>query len=113
MLAMLAIAPPSLGDKPLPAALTATPSSTTLDPDVMIDVRFTGCGYLPSAGTTLVVHTPSAISFFGGPSDASGCIDQVHNGFVTSAGTYDVEAWQDNAQGRQVLMATTSFVIDP
>jgi hypothetical protein len=93
------------------ATLTATPGVVVYT-DTNAAETFTGCGYQPSTPTTIVVTTPSAISFFGGPSDSSGCIDIVHNGFISLPGTYYVQAWQDNARtGKSVLMAKTSFQV--
>jgi hypothetical protein len=102
------------------ASAVARPSSATLiaTPGVVTYVdsnayeTFTGCGYRASTGTTIVVNTPTVISFFGGLSDASGCVDLAHNGFIGSPGTYGVQAWQVNAHGKSTLMATTSFVVN-
>ncbi|MFL6163949.1 MAG: hypothetical protein ACJ74U_17230 [Jatrophihabitantaceae bacterium] len=93
------------------ATLSATPGvSVFVDSDAY--ETFTGCGYQPATGTTIVVTTPSAISFFGGVSDARGCIDIVHNGFIDSAGTYGVRASQTNPKsGKSTLMASTTFLV--
>jgi hypothetical protein len=97
--------------KPAAATLTATPGVVTYT-DTNAYETFTGCGYQPSTGTTIVVNTPTAVSFFGGTSDASGCIAIVHNGFIDAAGTYYVQAWQDSARGKSTLLAKTSFVVN-
>ncbi len=93
------------------ATLIATPGVVTYV-DSNAYETFTGCGYRASTGTTIVVNTPTAMSFFGGMSDASGCIDIAHNGFIGSLGMYGVQAWQDNAHGKSTLMATTSFAVN-
>ncbi len=91
------------------ATLTASP-----DPVVFTDSNaaeeFTGCGYLPSTGVEIVVTTPEAVSFFGGPADAAGCIDISWNGFITTTGTYYVSSYQYVHNDRRAsLMASTSF----
>jgi hypothetical protein len=102
---------PAGAAKSLPATLTATPGTVTYT-DTNAYETFTGCGYQASTGTTIVVNTPTAVSFFGGTSDASGCIDISHNGFIDEVGTYYVQAWQDSARnGKATLMGATSFVV--
>ncbi|MDT4937147.1 MAG: hypothetical protein QOG80_818 [Pseudonocardiales bacterium] len=97
--------------KPAPATLTATPGVVTYT-DSNAYETFTGCGYQPSTITTIVVNTPSAVSFFGGSSNTSGCIDIAHNGFIDLSGTYYVQAWQNNARtGKSTLMAKTTFTV--
>ena len=96
--------------RPSSASLSATPGVVAAG-DTAAVVDFTGCGFQKSAGTTIVVQTPTATSFFGGPSDASGCIDISHSGFVDRAGTYYVQAWQDNSHSKSVLMASTTFLV--
>jgi hypothetical protein len=96
--------------RPSTATLTATPGVVSAG-DTAAAETFTGCGYQKSTGTTIVVNTPTAISFFGGPSDAVGCINLTHNGFIDHAGTYYVQAWQDNTHGKSMLMASTTFVV--
>src|SRR6266508_3598410 len=95
------------------ATLTASP-----DPVVFTDSNayetFTGCGYAPSTGVEIVVTTPSAVSFFGGPADASGCIDISWNGFITTPGTYYASVYQYVHNDRHAdLMASTSFDVIP
>ena len=65
-------------------------------------------------GVEIVVTTPSAVSFFGGPADASGCIDISWNGFITTPGTYYASAYQYVHNDRHAdLMASTSFDVIP
>src|SRR6266545_1816640 len=99
-------------------AATAATLTSSPDPVVFTDSNayetFTGCGYVPSTGVEIVVTTPSAISFFGGPADAAGCIDLSWNGFITGPGTYYASAYQyvHNDQ-HATLMASTSFDVIP
>jgi hypothetical protein len=105
------VAEPAGAAKSLPATLSATPGTVTYT-DTNAYETFTGCGYQASTGTTIVVNTPTAISFFGGTSDAAGCINLTHNGFIDEVGTYYVQAWQDSARnGKATLMGATSFVV--
>jgi hypothetical protein len=92
-----------------PATLTASPnpgSSSTAE-------TFTGCGYNPSAGTTIVVYTPIAVSWFGDPSDANGCINITH-GINSVPGTYKVNAWQTtlNNAKRSKIMGSTTYTVN-
>ncbi len=93
------------------ATLIATPDSVVFT-DSNAYETFTGCGYVPSTGVEIVVTTPEAISFFGGPADAAGCIDISWNGFITGPGSYYVSAYQyvHNDQ-HAILMASTSFEV--
>lgn len=75
-----------------PATLIATPNPATVGSSEV----FTGCGYQPNTGTTIVVNSPYATSFFGAPADANGCINssKTENFTNEQAGTYKVNAWQ-------------------
>jgi hypothetical protein len=114
--ATLAVSAGAASAKPAAATLTATPAvvtqTATAATTTAVSETFTGCGYQAATGTTIVINTPTAISFFGGNSDAAGCINLVHNGFIDQPGTYYVQAWQDNAHGKSILMATTTFVVN-
>ena len=93
------------------ATLTATPGVVTFT-DSNAYETFTGCGYQASTLTTIVVTTPSAVSWFGGSSDARGCINLSHNGFIDLPGTYTVQAWQNSARtGKSTMMAQTAFTV--
>jgi hypothetical protein len=100
-LALLVLAGPASADGFNSATLTVSPNPTVFT-DSNAEFEFTGCGYDPAVGVTVVVYGPEATSFFGGPTDASGCIDIVHNGFVTVPGTYDVDATQSYQHGQTV-----------
>jgi drug/metabolite transporter superfamily protein YnfA len=93
------------------ANLVATPGVVTFT-DSNAYETFTGCGYQAESPTTIVLTTPSAVSWFGGMSDSAGCINFSHNGFIELAGTYYVVAWQDNARtGKSTAMARTTFTV--
>ena len=93
------------------ATLVATPG-TVVFTDSNAYETFTGCGYQPSTMTTIVVTTPSAVSWFGGTSDAAGCISLSHNGFIELPGVYGVAAWQNNAKtGKSTVVAQTTFSV--
>jgi hypothetical protein len=93
----------------VPGTLTVTPNPATLGSTL----TFSACGLLPSTGTTIVVSSPCAISWFGGPTDANGCYDSTpYEVFhATCPGTSTVKAWQRNAHGKSVLMAETTFTV--
>ena len=114
--AFLAVFAGAASAKPSAATLTATPGvvnqTSAATTTTAASETFTGCGYQASTGTTIVVNTPTAVSFFGGNSDAAGCINLVHNGFIDQPGTYYVQAWQDSARnGKATMMATTTFLV--
>jgi len=93
------------------ATLTATPNPVVFT-DSNAYETFTGCGYDPAVGVTIVVGSPTAYSWFGGPADSDGCIDITWNGFITGPGTYDVAAYQElHTYLHQNLMAQTSFEV--
>src|SRR6266508_801429 len=100
-----------------PASAIATATLTVSpDPVVFTDSNayetFTGCGYIPSTGVEIVVTTPSAVSFFGGPADAAGCIDISWNGFISGPGIYYASAYQYVYNDQHaILMASTSFEV--
>jgi len=77
-----------------PATLVANPNPATVGSSEV----FTGCGYQPNKGTTIVINSPYATSWFGAPADAQGCIDssKTENFTNQQAGTYKVNAWQVN-----------------
>jgi hypothetical protein len=66
-----------------------------------------GCGY-GSAYTSVVVHSPEALSF-AGQSPSNGCIS--FSNFSTNApGQYEVDAYQD-VHGHSSLVASTKFTV--
>jgi len=75
-----------------PASLVANPNPATLGSNEV----FTGCGYRPNIGTTIVINSPYATSWFGALVDANGCIDSSKYDTFTNqqTGTYKVNAWQ-------------------
>lgn len=104
----------SFAAKALSATLTAAPNPVSFT-DQNASETFTGCGYQPNTPTTIVVNTPTAVSFFGGPSDATGCINITHNGFISGPGNYTASSWQDTSttgKVRQKQMGATSFVVN-
>jgi len=78
-----------------PATLIANPNPAAVGSNEV----FTGCGYQPNVGTTIVVNSPYATSFFGAKANASGCIDSSATETFTNqqAGSYSVNAWQTMA----------------
>jgi hypothetical protein len=107
-------------------ALAAKPSGATLDVSFSTASSLTdssttalywtpyvvsGCGYNPAnGGVTIVVHSPQAIAFAGGVPDSNGCIS-VSNFSTQTAGTYQVDAYQQ-IRHRSSLLASTSFTLD-
>ena len=66
-----------------------------------------GCGY-GSAYTSVVVHSPEALSF-AGQSPSNGCVS--FSNFSTNApGQYEVDAYQD-VHGHSSLVASTKFTV--
>jgi hypothetical protein len=65
-----------------------------------------GCGY-GTAGVTVVVHSPEAISFAGQTPDANGCIS-VLNFSTQGAGHYAVDAYQQ-LRNKSSRVASMSF----
>lgn len=120
LLALFGVAAPAAhADNFTNATLTVSPNPAVFT-DQNAYFTFTGCGYDPNAGgVTIVVYGPTATSFFGGPTDANGCLGAdgngiVHNGFVSGPGTYDVQAVQEYQRGQtvhQVLRATATLVV--
>jgi hypothetical protein len=93
------------------ATLTATPNPATFT-DSNAYEQFAGDGYDPDAGgVEIVVHTPEAYSFQGGPVNPDGSIDLSFNGFITVPGTYTASAYQWLHGTRSTLMAETSFEV--
>jgi hypothetical protein len=89
------------------ATLTISPNPTVFT-DSNEYFTFSGCGYDPDAGgVVFYVSGPSALSFFGGPTDANGCLGAdgnglAFNGFVTGPGTYSAEADQQYQHGQTI-----------
>ena len=75
-------------------------------------LHVTGTGYAPNAGVTLVMTSPTAVGWFGGPADSDGNIS-VYN-TVNSAGSYRLDAYQyvGNRQ-KATLMASITFEVSP
>jgi hypothetical protein len=73
---------------------TLTSVSTTTGTSVPYATPYvvSGCGY-GTAGVTVVVHSPEAISFAGQTPDANGCVS-VLNFSTQGAGHYEVDAYQ-------------------
>ena len=94
--------------KPL-ATLAVSPANPIVD-DALV---FTGCGYVPNQGVTIVVESPYAYSWFGAPADSGGCIDsslyEVYQ--AQQAGNYHAEAWQIRQHGQPD--AQLEFVVGP
>ena len=66
-----------------------------------------GCGY-GSTYTSVVVHSPEALSF-AGQSPSNGCVS--FSNFSTNApGQYEVDAYQD-VHGHSSLVASTKFTV--
>ena len=66
-----------------------------------------GCGY-GSAYTSVVVHSPEALSF-AGQSPSNGCVS--FSNFSTNApGSYRVDAYQE-VHGHSALVASTTFTV--
>jgi len=94
-------------DRPADATLTVSPTA----PHVGDTLTFTGCGYEPGVGVTVIVHSPDAVSFFGDLADREGCIDtaaQIYT--VFTAGDYTVSAYQSS---RHRADASVSFTVTP
>jgi hypothetical protein len=86
---------------PLAAAST---SSATLNMDYLVS----GCGYSSSYGAvTIVVHSPTAVSWAGQMPDSNGCIS-LTNFAAQSAGHYQIDAYQ-TTRNRSTVVASTSF----
>jgi len=101
VVAVLLSAAPASADQFNNATLTVSPNPTVFT-DSNAYFTFTGCGYDPSTGVVIVVDGPEQQSFFGGPTDTSGCIDIVENGFVTVPGTYNATSNQDYQRGQTI-----------
>jgi len=95
-------------DKPADATLTVTPAA----PHVGDTLTFTGCGYEPGVGVSVVVSSPDAVSFFGDLADTDGCIDTAATQSFTAftAGDYTASAYQSS---RHRADATVSFTVTP
>jgi hypothetical protein len=95
------MASPAQADPFNNTTLTVSPNPAVFT-DSNAYFEFVGCGYDPGPGVQINVTTPTGISFFGGPTDADGCIDITWNGFVTGPGTYEVDAVQQYVRGQTV-----------
>jgi hypothetical protein len=87
---------------------TLTSVSTTTGTSVPYATPYvvSGCGY-GTAGVTVVVHSPEAISFAGQTPDANGCIS-VLNFSTQGAGHYAVDAYQQ-VRNKSSRVASMSF----
>lgn len=93
-----------------PASLAANPNPATVGSNEV----FTGCGYRPNIGTTIVVVSPYAESWSGVTADANGCINSSSWGYTNEqAGTYRVNAWQPTANNpkRSKIMGSTTYTV--
>ena len=96
-----------------PIRTNATISVNPSAPKVGDQLVFSGCGYAPSTGLSVVVQTPAATSFFGGPADASGCYDSSNYETFSAGvpGTYTVKTYQGDGKGRDKPAATQTFTV--
>jgi hypothetical protein len=87
---------------------TLTSVSTTTGTSVPYATPYvvSGCGY-GTAGVTVVVHSPEAISFAGQTPDANGCVS-VLNFSTQGAGHYAVDAYQQ-VRNKSSRVASMSF----
>jgi len=100
---------PAHADKPnSDATLSVAPAA----PHVGDSLTFTGCGYAPGVGVSVVVYSPDAVSFFGDLADADGCIDTSATQSFTAfaAGDYTASAYRS---GGHKPDATVSFTVTP
>lgn len=108
-LALLALSAPAAAGS---ATLAASPNPVTFTDSNAVET-FSGCGYDPAVGVTIVASGPEAVSFFGGPVGADGCFSLSFSGFITAPGEYRAEAYQQLHPGRQTLQAATAFTVLP
>jgi hypothetical protein len=71
-------------------------------------IHIAGCNYQPGS-VTLVMNSPTAMSFTGASVDAGGCIGV--DWTVNSSGAYTLDARQDGAGNKSRLVASTSFTV--
>lgn len=95
-----------------PAAAAAARPTLAVNPSAPVagdSLVFTGCGYTPGVGVTVVVHSPAAISFFGSLADNDGCFSTAatENYVAQLAGDYTAESFQ----GRKKAAAGLSFSV--
>jgi len=76
---------------------------------------FTGCGYYPNQGATVVIYSPYATSWFGSPADANGCIDSSKYDTFTNnqTGSYTVKVYQNAPKNpkRDKLMGSVIYTV--
>lgn len=87
-----------------------TPLAATTELRSYSPVTFSGCGYVPNVGVTIVMNSPTAISFFGGTASSNGCISITNT--TNDPGSYSAKAYQQSGP-RSVLMATAQFDVVP
>jgi len=76
------------------ATLAVSPASPSVDDEL----TFTGGGFTPGDGITVVVTSPYAVSWFGGPAEADGSYSSSEYGSYVAleAGGYKAEAYQSS-----------------
>lgn len=76
------------------ATLSVTPSAIAVGDSL----SFSGCGYTPAEGVSVVLRSPYAISFFGATADSNGCFDTTttETYIALEAGEYTARAYQSN-----------------
>jgi hypothetical protein len=84
--------PPNNRDQTLEVA----PASPTTGEEIV----FTGCGYEPGVGVTVVVESPSAIAWFGAPAGDDGCFSTAATQVYVphEAGDYEALTYQSKAR---------------
>lgn len=97
----ITLAAPATAVRPTQATLTvstADAAATSGEPTVGSSLVFSGCGYQPGVGVTVTVTSPTAVAFFGGIADSSGCFSTAETTTYTAdnAGTYKAAAYQSH-----------------
>jgi hypothetical protein len=100
--------------RPSSATLTVSTSSagaqSTSDMTVGSSLVFGGCGYVPGAGVSVKVTSPTATTVFGETADSDGCFSTADTAdFPThDAGTYTASAYQSS---KRKADATLTFTV--
>ena len=87
---------------------TATQSTASTSIQAWSWIHIGGCGYQPGS-VTLVMNSPTAMSFTGASVDAGGCIGV--NWTVNSTGAYTLDARQSGSGNKSRVVASTSFTV--
>jgi hypothetical protein len=108
IVAALAFAAPAAAGPPNhDAALNVSPAAPVVDDSLV----FSGCGYTPNVGVTVVVEGPSATSWFqGAVADGDGCFttDGAWTYVAQDAGDYQALVYQSRVNKAD---ATLSFTV--